>query len=184
MKTINKKLNSQSGVTILFTMLLFLVATVVSLVIIVASTSSIKRETSFKETVQGNIELDSCALMIRNYFDTKELSFKIANNMYVYDGPSSNDPLDSLLISLSDRIINKAVTQDSGKCFELTGNNLTNIFVEYKIIFGNDGTPNTVILSMENTKLHNKMNSKYSVNVNEERVKWHYDRSYFGGVGQ
>ena len=52
MKTINKKLNSQSGVTILFAMLLFLVATVVSLVIIVAATSSINRESSFKESVQ------------------------------------------------------------------------------------------------------------------------------------
>ncbi|MCI7446194.1 MAG: hypothetical protein MSA78_07665, partial [Solobacterium sp.] len=59
MKTISKKLNSQSGVTILFAMLLFLVATVVSLVIIVAATSSVNRESSFKESVQRNIELDS-----------------------------------------------------------------------------------------------------------------------------
>lgn len=65
MKTINKKLNSQSGVTILFAMLLFLVATVVSLVIIVAATSSVNRESSFKESVQRNIELDSAVLMVK-----------------------------------------------------------------------------------------------------------------------
>ena len=43
-----KKLNSKSGVSILFALLLFLVATVVSLVIIVAATSSVKREASYR----------------------------------------------------------------------------------------------------------------------------------------
>ena len=50
-----KKMKSQSGVSILFAMLLFLIATVVSLVIIVAATSSVKREASYKETIQKNI---------------------------------------------------------------------------------------------------------------------------------
>ena len=78
MKTINKKLNSQSGVTILFAMLLFLVATVVSLVIIVAATSSVNRESSFKESVQRNIELDSAVLMVKNFTDNKhEYTFVI-----------------------------------------------------------------------------------------------------------
>ena len=76
MKTINKKLNSQSGVTILFAMLLFLVATIVSLVIIVAATSSINRESSFKESVQRNIELDSAVLMVKNFTDIPDTEDK------------------------------------------------------------------------------------------------------------
>ena len=145
MKTINKKLNSQSGVTILFAMLLFLVATVVSLVIIVAATSSVNRESSFKESVQRNIELDSAVLMVKNFIDNKnEYIFVGEEGNYDYQFVGTENELEKVIIEISKRVINKAQTKNIGS-FTISGDNLSNIDCDYKIDFNTGSSPFVIL---------------------------------------
>lgn len=62
------KLQSNSGVTILFALLLFMVASVVSITILASAYSSVKRTHSTKEMTQANLTLDSAALLLKNEF--------------------------------------------------------------------------------------------------------------------
>lgn len=185
MKTINTKLNSQSGVTILFAMLLFLVATVVSLVIIVAATSSVNRESSFKETVQRNIELDSAVLMIKNFIDKKdEYTFYGEEGNYDYSFVGTENELEKVIIEISKRVINETQTNNVGS-FTISGDNLSNIDCDYEIDF-NSGTSPFVILTFsikdEDGVVISKILSKYSFSVNGKTVVWNYNRSTVRGA--
>ena len=185
MKTINKKINSQSGVTILFAMLLFLVATVVSLVIIVAATSSVNRESSFKESVQRNIELDSAVLMIKNFTDKKsEYTFVGEEGNYYYQFTGTENELEKVIIEISKRVINNTQTNNTGS-FSISGDNLSNIDCDYKIDF-NSGSSPFVILTFSikdgDNAVVSKIFSKYSFSVNGKTVSWNYDRSSVRGA--
>lgn len=185
MKTINKKLNSQSGVTILFAMLLFLVATVVSLVIIVAATSSVNRESSFKESVQRNIELDSAVLMVKNFTDNKhEYTFAGEEGNYDYQFVGTENELEKVIIEISKRVINNTQTNNVGG-FTISGDNLPNIDCDYEIDF-NTGSSPFVILTFSikdgDNAVVSKIFSKYYFSVNGKTVGWKYDRSTVRGV--
>ena len=185
MKTINKKINSQSGVTILFAMLLFLVATVVSLVIIVAATSSVNRESSFKESVQRNIELHSAVLMIKNFTDKKsEYTFVGEEGNYYYQFTGTENELEKVIIEISKRVINNTQTNNTGS-FSISGDNLSNIDCDYKIDF-NSGSSPFVILTFSikdgDNAVVSKIFSKYSFSVNGKTVSWNYDRSTVRGA--
>lgn len=185
MKTINKKLNSQSGVTILFAMLLFLVATVVSLVIIVAATSSINRESSFKESVQRNIELDSAVLMVKNFTDKKDkYTFSGEEGNYNYQFVGTESELEKVIIEISRRVINNTQTNNTGS-FTISGDNLSNIDCNYEIDF-NIGSSPFVILTFSikdgDNAVVSKIFSKYSFSVNGKTVSWNYDRSTVRGA--
>lgn len=185
MKTINKKLNSQSGVTILFAMLLFLVATVVSLVIIVAATSSINRESSFKESVQRNIELDSAVLMVKNFTDKKDkYTFSGEEGNYNYQFVGTESELEKVIIEISRRVINNTQTNNTG-IFTISGDNLSNIDCNYEIDFNNGISPSVIltfsIKDSDNTVI-SKIFSKYSFSVNGKMVGWNYNRSTVRGA--
>lgn len=185
MKTINKKLNSQSGVSILFAMLLFLVATVVSLVIIVAATSSINRESSFKESVQRNIELDSAVLMVKNFTDKKDkYTFSGEEGNYNYQFVGTESELEKVIIEISRRVINNTQTNNTGS-FTISGDNLSNIDCNYEIDFNNGISPSVIltfsIKDSDNTVI-SKIFSKYSFSVNGKMVGWNYNRSTVRGA--
>ena len=185
MKTINKKLNSQSGVTILFAMLLFLVATVVSLVIIVAATSSVNRESSFKESVQRNIELDSAVLMVKNFTDKKDkYTFSGEEGNYNYQFVGTESELEKVIIEISRRVINNTQTNNTG-IFTISGDNLSNIDCNYEIDFNNGISPSVIltfsIKDSDNTVI-SKIFSKYSFSVNGKMVGWNYNRSTVRGA--
>lgn len=185
MKTINKKLNSQSGVTILFAMLLFLVATVVSLVIIVAATSSVNRESSFKESVQRNIELDSAVLMVKNFIDNKnEYIFVGEEGNYDYQFVGTENELEKVIIEISKRVINNAQTKNIGS-FTISGDNLSNIDCDYKIDFNTGSSPFVILtfsINDSDDAVVSKIFSKYSFSVNGKTVSWNYDRSTVRGA--
>ena len=185
MKTINKKLNSQSGVTILFAMLLFLVATVVSLVIIVAATSSVNRESSFKESVQRNIELDSAVLMVKNFIDKKdEYTFVGEEGNYYYGFVGTEKELEKVVIEISTRVINNTQTNNAGS-FSISGEYLSSIDCDYEIDFNTGLSPSVIltfsIKDVDNTVI-SKIYSKYSFSVNGKTVGWNYDRSTVRGA--
>lgn len=173
MKTIKNKLNSQSGVSILFAMLLFLVATVVSLVIIVAATSSVKREVSFKESNQKNIELDSLALVLIDNIDKKSYTFISDGKDFVLeDNPT--EVFDKALSVISTSIMNNVVTQTYNLVFE--SELLSNIACTYSFESSGD---NKYIVKFELDN-GNKLYVYFEVvkdDVTENKLTWYYSYS-------
>lgn len=66
MKQIKNKLKSESGVSILFALLLMLVVAMVSVVMVNASLTAVKRTSAKKDNQQISISLDSAALLLRD----------------------------------------------------------------------------------------------------------------------
>lgn len=66
------KLKSNSGVTILFALLFFLIAAVVSILIVSNAASSVKRTHSTQQSIQDNATLDSAALLLKDNIDGAE----------------------------------------------------------------------------------------------------------------
>lgn len=167
-----KKMKSQSGVSILFAMLLFLVATVVSLVIIVAATSSVKREVSFKESNQKNIELDSLALVLIDNIDRKSFTF-IPNGSDFVLNDSPTETFDKALSVISTGIMNNVITQTYNLVFE--SKLLSNIKCTYT--FEPSGDKYIVRFELDNG---NKLYVYFEVvkdDVTENRLTWNYSYS-------
>lgn len=184
MKTIKNKLNSQSGVSILFALLLFLVATVVSLVIIVAATSSIKRETSYKETIQKNIELDSAVLFLSNkineYSDDKIGGYVFVddNGRKDYSITTSDDSLKRIIVDISSIVINRDATSGhtEGKII-IKGDNLSDITCSYRINFGPSSSseiPASISFKYDNG---NVVYNRYTFRIDENKITWIYDKA-------
>ena len=66
MERIKKKLHSQSGASFLFALLAFLVAAVVSVTIISAAVTTVRRVNSDREAQQAQLTLDSAAQLVRD----------------------------------------------------------------------------------------------------------------------
>lgn len=174
MKTIKKKLNSNSGVTILFAMLLFLVATVVSMVIIVAATSSVKRESSFKESVQKNIELDSCSIVLKSKF-IGDVSFVDDNGVFKYSGPVVSDEFKKIMIDISTNIINNQTSPKYDGAFKITGDELSDINITCNINL--DANSYRVSFTLDNGHI---MYVYFNVElVNLDKLNWKYEKSSF-----
>lgn len=181
-----KKLNSQSGVSILFALLLFLVATVVSLVIIVAATSGVKREASYKETIQKNIELDSAVLFLSNKINEYSNDGKGGyvfvddndNNRKVYSITASDDALKRTIITISSLVINKDATSGhtEGKIV-IKGENLSDITCSYKINFGASSSseiPASISFKYDNG---NVVYNRYTFRIDGNKITWIYDKA-------
>lgn len=69
MKRIKEKLNSKCGVSLLFSMLLFLVVCMVSVTILTAAVTSVKRTHQNRESIQKSLALESAAMLIRDELD-------------------------------------------------------------------------------------------------------------------
>lgn len=69
MNTMKKKLQSNSGVSILFALLLFLVVSMVSVTILSAAYSSVKRTHAVKVDTQDILALDSTSLIMKKNMD-------------------------------------------------------------------------------------------------------------------
>lgn len=72
MKQIQNKLKSESGVSILFALLLMLVVAMVSVVMVNASLTAVKRTSAKKDNQQVSISLDSAALLLRDKIATDD----------------------------------------------------------------------------------------------------------------
>ena len=189
MKTIKKKLNSQSGVSILFALLLFLVATVVSVVIIVAATSGVKREASYKETIQKNIELDSAVLFLSNkiteYSSDNKGGYEFVddNGTKVYSITASDDSLKRIIVDISSIVINRNATSGhtEGKIV-IKGDNLSDITCSYKINFGASSSseiPASISFKYDNG---NVVYNRYTFRIDGNKITWIYDKASLGEV--
>lgn len=76
MKQLNRKLGSKSGVSILFALLVFMVASMVSITIITAASTSVKRSSEHRKALQKELTLESAAMLIRRSVDEQKYEYK------------------------------------------------------------------------------------------------------------
>ena len=173
MKAVKKKLSSNSGVTILFAMLLFLVAAVVSMVIIVAATSSVKRESSFKDSVQRNIELDSCSIVLREKF-VGDINFVLDGETYNYNG-IINDEFKQIMVDISSAIINANYATYS-QTFKISGDNLSDLSISCTIDLMNTNSYRVSFILNNGNIMYSYFNVEL---VNSDKLNWKYEKSSF-----
>lgn len=75
MKEMKNKLKSESGVSILFALLLMLVVAMVSVVMVNASLTAVKRTSAKKDNQQVSISLDSAALLLRDRMTSDDAGY-------------------------------------------------------------------------------------------------------------
>lgn len=80
MKEMKKKLKSESGVSILFALLLMLVVAMVSVVMVNASLTAVKRTSAKKNNQQVSISLDSAALLLRDRMTSDDIGYVLVPN--------------------------------------------------------------------------------------------------------
>ncbi len=197
MKNIKRKLNSNNGVSILFALVLFLVATVVSLVIIVASTSSVKRESSFKESTQRNIELDSAALLLKNVYSNSTCSYTYnkKGNTYVLNNCSlggldnTSNPYMDVLKEVSKKVIentSSSYTSEDNTAFTISDTIDTysnTVTCTYNLYVTSDTSNYVVSFKLDNGSV---MYCKFNIKIEETNntVTWSYYQSSSKGGQQ
>lgn len=193
MNNIKRKLNSNNGVSILFALVLFLVATIVSLVIIVAATTSVKRESSFKESVQRNIELDSASLLLKEIYSKSSCSYTYNKKGKAYTLKScnlgglddTNNPYIEVLKEISTNVIENNTNSFSERdAFSISENieSYTNIVdCIYSIYASNDDSVYVVSFKLDNGSV---MYCKFNLKVENNQVEWTYYQSSSKGGGQ
>ena len=80
MNRIKNKLNNSHGVSILFGLLLFMVASMVSIVIISASSTSAKRSYYTSGSVQESQAVESLALFMKKEINNKTINYSYEKN--------------------------------------------------------------------------------------------------------
>ena len=193
MNNIKRKLNSNNGVSILFALVLFLVATIVSLVIIVAATTSVKRDSSFKESVQRNIELDSASLLLKEIYSKSSCSYIYNKKGKTYTLKScslgglddTNNPYIEVLKEISTNVIENNTNSFSERdAFSISENieSYTNIiYCKYSIYASNDDSVYVVSFKLDNGSV---MYCKFNLKVENNQVEWTYYQSSSKGGGQ
>ena len=193
MKNINRKLNSNNGVSILFALVLFLVATIVSLVIIVASTSSVKRESSFKETTQRNIELDSAAFLLKNVYSSSSCSYTYNNKNNVYKlnicTLAGDNNVNSPYLDVLKEVSTKVIENNTNSFIDNTAFSITNtidsytntVNCSYSIYTNSDTSTYVVAFKLDNGSV---MYCKFNLKVENNEVYWTYYQSSCKGGGQ
>lgn len=96
MRKIKAKLNNSSGASLLFSMVLFLVVCMVSVTILTAAVTSLKRTHQNKQNLQTSLALESAAMLIRDELDgckyTITTILKNEDGEFVPEAPSETAP--------------------------------------------------------------------------------------------
>ncbi len=196
MNNIKRKLNNNNGVSILFALVLFLVATLVSLVIVIASTSSIKRESFFKNSIQKNIELDSAALLLKNVYSnsTCYYNYNKKSNTYILKScslgglESTSNPYITILEEVSKKSIENSSTSYSSENNDAFSINDTidsysnTVTCKYNLYATNDNSNFVLSFKLDNGSL---MYCKFNIKIEDNStVTWSYYQSSLKGGQQ
>lgn len=172
---IKDKLNNNSGVSILFALLLFMIVAMVSVTILSAAYSSVKRTHASKQETQNMLTLDSASLLLKNKFDNVTYTALIDNNNYLDGSIDINDnPFEYEIILISKEILSKNIPSSDQKLFSVEANNLDNVDVSYLIQVTEDNKAYIVIFTLESNdaKTYAKFNIEKSENSKEAKLKW------------
>lgn len=189
MNKIKNKLNNNHGVSILFGLLLFMIASMVSIVIISASSTSAKRSYYTSSSVQESQAVESLALFMKKEISNKEVSFvfkKDKDGNYIFDEntkPSMNDnTFDDQLIEIATYLIKDDLTKAKNVNFTVSASYLDDV----NVIINNLSKENDrlffidFLLSTENKNMYVAFTLQYSENESTETKKvyiWKYDQS-------
>lgn len=183
-KKVNEKLNSNKGITILFALLFFLVASMVSITILVGAMSSFKRAHSTKEVTQANISIDSAALLLKTNIDGAEYKINTyENNGETTYGTSSLNAGHELFASEIENISRETIIGNTS----CTVSNLTikngedgNVTIKTSCTLNGGSNDNTVVFHLVNEE--SSMYLQFSLNktvkrfgtYNEETITWKF----------
>lgn len=171
----SRKLKDNSGVSILFALLLFLVVSLVSITIIVASTSSVKRTNSSKKTEQYNLAVESALLMLKDDLDGKEYSYSINKDGSINSRSGNASIFNNELKDISYNIVSNNLSYN--KTFTIEADNLNNVVVS-TTINNNDGTYVITFKLDCVDDSNNILSSAYEkfnlTNNGKDKVEWKY----------
>lgn len=188
--SVKNKLSNNSGVTILFALLLFLVVSMVSVTILAASYSSVKRTNSSKEALQSNIDLDSAILLLNKEINNVEYTItattrKGSTSYSAGSLSKSNSVFANEITKISDQYIkNPNVSSCSIDDFTISASNLEDVKVSTSCKLGTSGQENSVTFTLKNNE--SVVYVTYSIsdtassngnNAVKHTVKWTYDKS-------
>lgn len=121
MKQIQNKLKSESGVSILFALLLMLVVAMVSVVMVNASLTAVKRTSAKKDNQQVSISLDSAALLMRDKIKNDVgYSLSYENDSYILDSFYNENPFQPEIKKISEAYKNDMLQDCRGDFTVLT----------------------------------------------------------------
>lgn len=130
-KKISTKLHSKRGASIIYSIMLFLVATFVTVLILSSSLTALKRMQTNRESEQANMILNSAAGIINAYFEEEGLSFiRTTTETLNKEGAVTGEKVTyallpeepktvpagekDLLICMHDQLLNAVKTADEG----------------------------------------------------------------------
>lgn len=197
MKKNKSKLLNNHGVSILFALLLFLVVSMVSVTIIAASTSSVKRTSSMKENTQTILTLDSAVLLLKS--ELNNLTYTVN----VYDGSTFSDELyngketclKDIVSDISKKLISSSnSSNDNYKTFVIKTNideiKDVDVLVSYEFNSANSSNVVKFILTLDNSAIYVDFNLTDSVTgtfgaitsgtqYKAHKVEWSYGKASY-----
>lgn len=180
MKKIKHKLQDSHGVSILFALLLMAVATMVSITIISASLSAVKRSHAIKNTRQELISLDSATLYIEKQLNSdsgaSEVSFQNTDGTYSVTNTSQyggafKKEVNALTTAFLTGNREKEIGTFSLETKDTSNNALyDSVSVSYKVVSQDNEQRAIVVFTLRIND--SKQYLKYNVNKNTSSVSW------------
>lgn len=180
MKKMKQKLHSNSGVSILFALLLFLVVSMVSATILSAAYSSVKRTHAVKEDTQSILALDSASLLMKKDMDS--ITYKALKTDDGYQEGTLNvvgNPFETEIVNISKKILNKNISTSDEEVFNIEATNLDTVTASYIVQVTQDNKTYIVVFTLETAdenKTYVKFNVEKSENTTEANVSWSFFR--------
>lgn len=178
MKKIKQKLNDQSGVSILFALIMMLVAAMVSLTIVSTSVSALKRTHSIRNSQQDSLSLDSATLLIKRQLNQGEqfsLSYEERNIENTNECGYFNDEVKEITRSF----VNDIYNENDIELFTLQTGTEQEIYdsvkVSYHLQQGSDLNDCVVVFLLETDT--SKQYLKYTLSKLNDRVIWNFQEA-------
>ncbi len=174
-----KKLNDQHGVSILFALIMMLVTAMVSLTIVSASVSAVKRTRSIRNSQQETLSLDSATLMIKRQLNVgQQFSLSYDENNNVQDTEQCGYFNDEVK-AITDSFINGSYYETYTELFTLhTGTDseeYDSVKVSYRLQAGSDEKDCVVLFLLETDT--SKQYLKYALSKESNRVIWSFQEA-------
>ena len=186
MNKIENKLNNSHGVSILFGLLLFMVASMVSIVIISASSTSAKRSYYTSSSVQESQAVESLALFMKKEINNKTISYSYEKNKdgsYTLKSTTGSDSsFNNQIQKITTYIVNDDLNNAKNVNFKVSASNLADVNVSvFNISKENDSFFICFLLSSVNKNMYVafdvSLDSSESTKTKEDKYKWEYKKS-------
>ena len=135
MNKMKNKLKSESGVSVLFALLLFLVVSMVSVTILSAATSSVKRTHAVKLNTQDTLALDSASLLLEKGITGCEYTVTKKDGTLLNESITGDSPFEEELLNISRSIVNNNFMTNDTDLFSVEATNMDTVKVTYCVSY-------------------------------------------------